>query len=393
MPRRGQPGHSHRLVAERLSSGTPMAGAVNDYLVAIGAKGFSPYTVAYRSRSLAQLVAWLAERGVTHPGEVTKPVLERYQRSLFHYRKADGAPLSFRTQASYLVPVKGLFRFLAQTNRILFNPASELELPRTERRLPRVILNLAEVEATLAAPDLDEPVGLRDRAVMEVFYSTGMRRSELCRLRLHDIDVERGTVHIVVGKWGRGRVVPIGTRALAWVDRYLVEVRPSLVVPPDDGIVFLTLEGNDVTPDHLTGKVGAYVRSATGKAGSCHTFRHSMATLMLEGGADIRHIQEMLGHVQLSTTEIYTHVSIDALKAVHTRCHPGATNERRRSPRVDRPDTAEPHTAEPVVAEPDTAAPDTDDDGPAGELTSALDAEAAEEAEGGQHRGGGGHGA
>lgn len=378
MPRRGQPGHSHRLVAERLSSGSAMAGAVNDYLVAIGAKGFSPYTVAYRSRSLAQLVAWLAERGVTHPGEVTKPVLERYQRSLFHYRKANGAPLSFRTQASYLVPVKGLFRWLAQTNRILFNPASELELPRIERRLPRVILSVAEMESVLASADLDEPVGLRDRAIMEVLYSTGMRRSELCRLRLHDLDVDRGTVLIEVGKGGRGRMVPIGTRALAWVDRYLIEVRPGLVVPPDDGIVFLTVEGNDVTPDHLTGKVGAYVRSATAKAGSCHTFRHSMATLMLEGGADIRHIQEMLGHVQLSTTQIYTHVSIDALKAVHTRCHPGATTERHRSPRVDPPDMAPPHTV----------GRHTDDDDPAGELAAALDAEAAEEAGGDDQRGG-----
>lgn len=391
MPRRGQPGHSHRLVAERLSSGTPMASAVNDYLVAIGAKGFSPYTVAYRSRSLAQLVAWLAERGVTQPAEVTKPVLERYQRALFHYRKADGAPLSFRTQAAYLVPVKGLFRWLAQTNRILFNPASELELPRIERRLPRVILNLAEVEAALAAPDVGEPVGLRDRAIMEVLYSTGMRRSELCRLRLHDVDVDRGTVLIELGKGRRDRMVPIGERALAWLDRYLVEVRPALMVPPDDGIVFLTLEGNDLTPDHLTAKVGAYVRSATAKAGSCHTFRHSMATLMLEGGADIRHIQEMLGHVQLSTTQIYTHVSIDALKAVHTRCHPGATGARHRSPRVDPPPMATPHTAEPDTAPADTVRDDNDD--PAGELQAALDAEAVEEAgESEQHRGADGHG-
>jgi len=174
MGRRGQPGHSHRLVAERLGSGTAMAEAVNDYLVAIGAKGFSPYTVAYRSRSLAQLVAWLGERGVSAPAEVTKPILERYQRSLFHYRKADGKPLSFRTQNSYLVPVKALFAWLARTNRILYNPASELELPRIERRLPRVILGQAEVEAVLGMPDLDDAVGLRDRAIMEVLYSTGM---------------------------------------------------------------------------------------------------------------------------------------------------------------------------------------------------------------------------
>jgi integrase/recombinase XerD len=331
MARRGQPGHSARLVAERLASGTAMAGAVNDYLGAIAAKGFSPYTVAYRSRSLAHLTAWLAERGVDHPGEVTKPVLERYQRSLFYHRKADGAPLSFRTQNSYLVPVKGLFRWLAQTNRILFNPASELELPRIERRLPKVILNVSEVETVLASCDLGDPVGLRDRAIMEVLYSTGMRRSELARLRLHDIDVDRQTVTISEGKSRRDRMVPIGERALVWVDRYVADARPGLVVPPDPGIVFLTVESNDLTPDHLTVRVGRYIRAATAKPGSCHTFRHTMAPLMLEGGADIRHIQEILGHVQLSTTQIYTHVSIDALKAVHARCHPGATNTRHRA--------------------------------------------------------------
>jgi integrase/recombinase XerD len=368
MARRGQPGHSHRLVAERLASGTPMAQAVNDYLTAIAVKGFSPYTVAYRSRSLAHLVAWLAERGVTHPSEVTKPVLERYQRSLFHHRKTDGRPLSFRTQVSYLVPVKGLFRWLAQTNRVLFNPASELELPRIERRLPKVILNVGEVEAVLALPELDEPIGVRDRAILEVLYSTGMRRSELCRLRLHDIDVDRGTVTIVEGKGRRDRVVPIGERALDWVDRYLLDVRSSLVVPPDDGIVFLTLEGNDLTPDHLTERVGRYVRAATGKAGSCHAFRHSMATLMLEGGADIRHIQEMLGHVQLSTTEIYTHVSIDALKQVHTRCHPAATNTRHRSPRPDPPAPDDP-------ALDDTDADVVDGEDAVVELFAALDQE------------------
>lgn len=372
MARRGQPGHSHRLVAERLASGTPMAGAVNDYLAAIGAKGFSPYTVAYRSRSLAHLVAWLADRGVSHPAEVTKPVLERYQRSLFHYRKADGNPLSFRTQNSYLVPVKGLFKWLAQTNRILFNPASELELPKIERRLPRVVLNLPEVEAVLAGADLGEVIGVRDRAIMEVLYSTGVRRSELAHLRLHDLDVDRGTVVIDQGKGRKDRMVPIGERALAWVDRYLIEVRPALVVPPDEGVLFLTVEGNDLTPDHLTDRIGRYVRRATNKPGSCHTFRHTMATLMLEGGADIRHIQEILGHVQLSTTEIYTHVSIDALKAVHTRCHPGATNTRHRSPNqpersgTDRDDPASPMTAR--------------DDSAAGELLAALDAEALEEA-------------
>ena len=335
-PRRNRSGHA-RLVAAPLAAGTPMAAAVNDYLGAIAAKGFSAYTIAYRSRSLAHLVVWLAERGVSHPGDVSPPVLERYQRSLFHHRKTDGSPLSFRTQVSYLVPVKALFAWLAKTHRIAFNPASELEMPRIERRLPKAILNLGEIEAVLSTAELTDPVGLRDRAIMEVAYSTGMRRGELCHLRLDDVDVERGVVAVRQGKGHKDRFVPIGSRALAWVDRYLVEVRPMLVVPPDEGFVFLTLEGNDLTPDHLTDRIGRYIRDATGKPGSCHAFRHTMATLMLEHGADIRHIQEMLGHVELSTTQIYTHVSIDALKEVHNRCHPGATNTHHRSPEDSEP--------------------------------------------------------
>jgi integrase/recombinase XerD len=159
-----------------------------------------------------------------------------------------------------------------------------------------------------------------------------VRRSEVIALAVGAIDVERGTMAVRQGKGRRDRMVPIGERAVAWVDRYLVEARPRLVVPPDAGVLFLSADGNDITPDHLTRLVGRYVAAATGRRGSCHTFRHTAATLMLEGGADIRYVQEMLGHALLSTTQIYTQVSIDRLKAVHTACHPGATLQRRRSP-------------------------------------------------------------
>jgi integrase/recombinase XerD len=322
--------HTHRV--RYLAPRTAMAVAVNDYLGAISVKGYTHSTVVTRSQHLGWLVAWLEDRGVTHPGEVTKPVLERYQRSLFHHRKADGRPLSFRTQYHYLMSTKGLFRWLARTNRILFNPASELELPRFEARLPATVLNVEEVEAVLAQPDITTPLGLRDRAVMEVFYSTGIRRSELIFLSVHDLDAGGGTLTVRQGKGRRDRVVPIGERAVAWVDRYLVEVRPRLVVPPDDHVLFLNGEGNPVKPNQLSDTVRRYIRQATGRTGSCHVFRHSMATLMLEGGADIRHVQEMLGHASLENTRIYTRVTIGHLKAVHDACHPGATNTRHRSP-------------------------------------------------------------
>ena len=336
-----------------------------DYLDWIEVRNYSPRTVVGFGASLALFVDWCTERGVTRPAEVTRPVLERYQRHLFHRRKPDGTPLSNQTQYGRLVPVRGLFRFLVRQNRILSNPASDLEMPRVEHRLPRHVLSAAEAEAVLAQPDLTMGFGVRDRAILEVLYSTGMRRRELIALTVWDLDAERGTVSIRQGKGRRDRMVPIGERAAAWVAKYSADVRPGLVVPPDAGVLFLTKEGLDFTPDHLSGMVTRYVeRADLAKHGSCHLFRHTMATLMLEGGADIRYIQQMLGHAELSTTQIYTQVSIRALKAIHTATHPGATNQPRHSADHDedpeRTDATE-------------------------ELLDTLDAEAAEEHDEGEH--------
>jgi integrase/recombinase XerD len=180
------------------------------------------------------------------------------------------------------------------------------------------------------------PLGLRDRAVLEVLYSTGVRRSELAHLSLFDLDHERQTLMVRQGKGRRDRFVPLGERARSWVARYLAEVRPALASEPDDGTLFLTADGTAFSPDRLTQIARGYVEaSGVDKVGACHLFRHTMATLMLEGGADIRYIQAMLGHAELSTTQIYAQVSIRALQAVHEATHPGATNRRHRSPQPD----------------------------------------------------------
>ena len=150
-----------------------------------------------------------------------------------------------------------------------------------------------------------------------------IRRLELIGLKLYDMDVERGTVMIRQGKGKKDRMIPIGDRAMMWVDKYLTEVRPRLVMEPDDGTLFLANHGEVFTPCRLTQMVGRYVRKAdVNKSGACHLFRHTMATLMLENGADIRFIQQMLGHSRLETTEIYTKVSIRKLKEIHTATHP-----------------------------------------------------------------------
>lgn len=313
--------------AMRLVPGEPggLRARVNEFLDWLLVRNYTEVAVYGRAKVLAQFCSWCEERGLIRPQEVTKPILERYQRWLFHYRKKNGHPLGASTQYGTIVVVRGYFRWLARQNFILYNPASDLVLPRLGQRLPQAILTQGEVEQVLNAPDVKTPLGVRDRAMLETLYSTGMRRRELVNLAVFDIDHERGTVMIRQGKGQKDRVIPIGDRALAWIDKYLQEVRPQLVVEPDPGNVFLTVEGVAPHPDWLSSMARGYVKaSGVKKPGSCHLFRHACATQMLEGGADIRFIQAMLGHSNLRATEIYTQVSIRKLKDIHTATHPAA---------------------------------------------------------------------
>jgi integrase/recombinase XerD len=266
---------------------------------------------------------WLKERGITDPIEVTRPVLERYQRHLFYSRKKNGEPLSFSSQHARLVPLRVWFRWMTRQNHILHNPASEIDLPRLGRTLPKVILSAQEVEQIMTLCDVEEPIGLRDRALLEVLYSTGMRRLEIVRLKLFDLQLDRGLILVNQGKGSKDRYVPIGARAAAWLEKYIREGRPQLVSEPDDFTVFLTAQGEPFSRDHLTFAVRERIEAAKlGKGGACHLFRHTMATLMHENGADIRHIQAILGHEDIRTTQIYTQVAIRALQQIHAATHP-----------------------------------------------------------------------
>jgi integrase/recombinase XerD len=314
-------------------------------------------------RCVRDFIVWADARGVTHPQQVSRPVLERYQRWLFHYRKKDGEPLNVRSQRGKIIPLRGFFKWLTRTGEIPANPAADLDLPRQIKRLPRNVLSIEEAERVMAGADLGSVIGLRDRAMMEVLYATGMRRMEIAGLAIEDVEAERAVVLIRQGKGQKDRLIPLGERALHWVHKYLDEARPQLVWNEQDRTLFLGNEGLPLSPTWLSTVITQYVTKAQiGKRGGCHLWRHTMATLMLEGGADIRFIQAMLGHADISSTQIYTQVAVRQLSQVHAMTHPGALRRRRS-----------------VQAAEDVPTPCPDPQTAAADLLDALDEEAQDE--------------
>jgi integrase/recombinase XerD len=318
------------------SAADSMALWLDVYLESLRARNYSEETVIDRAQSLNSFLAWAAERDLMQASQITRPILENFQRWLWRYTKPNGQRLGWSTQRGRLTTLKDWFRWLTRQNVILHNPASELELPRPEKRLPQEVLSASELDRLLAIPDTNDPLGIRDRAMLELFYSTGLRRTELCRLDLADLNTERRTLHVRLGKGKKDRMVPVGSRAIHWLDRYLKEVRPRLSLDTRTSALFLTGYGEAFNPDVVSRMVAAWLQQAGLKRrGCCHVLRHTCATHMLENGADIRFIQQLLGHEKLDTTAIYTEVSIKQLQEVHTRCHPSAKAEE--SPSVPEP--------------------------------------------------------
>jgi integrase/recombinase XerD len=311
-----------------------VGGAFRNLLMAfiehLRARQYSEHTIKNHRIDVGYFIAWCEDRSLTEPVTITPAHLEAYRMQVYRHRRPDGATLSFNSQKHRLTAVRIFFQWLTRQRHLLTNPASELELPRAEKRLPKHVLTIAEVDHILHAADPGDPLGLRDRAMLETLYSTGIRRAELVGLACNDLDIERGTLMIRQGKGKRDRVVPIGERACAWIDQYLRHVRPLLVdegiVPRDGGALFVATSGEGLSGNRLSEiarqriEQAGLARSVSGS--SCHLFRHACATHMLERGADIRYIQALLGHADLSTTEIYTQVSIVKLKEIHSRTHP-----------------------------------------------------------------------
>ncbi len=286
-----------------------------DYLSAEA--GNSQNTVQAYLRDVRRLAVYAAARGAQSPDAVTSPQLRDF---VYQLKDLGLAPSSIRRQISAL---RTYYRFLVGEGHLARDPTADVELPKTWRRLPEV-LTVAEIEALLGAPTPDEPLGWRDRALLEVAYGTGIRVSELVSLNTADIWFDELLVR-VMGKGSKERLVPIGRRALAAAATYGRETRPGLDRGKTGGRFFLNARGRPLS------RVGAWgiIKRSAARAGitkrvTPHTLRHSFATHLLEGGADLRAVQEMLGHADLSTTQIYTHVDRDYLRSVHTSFHPRA---------------------------------------------------------------------
>ncbi len=278
-------------------------------------------TVEYVSM-VRQLLAWLAARGCAL-GDVRTADLAAYQEALYQWRKRDGAPYSLGAQANHLKAMKSLFRFLYRRGYVLSDPAAAVEYPRLPQALPHVILTEAEVRRILAAPDTKTLRGLRDRAILELFYATGIRASELAGLRVPDVDIEEHTVRVLQGKGRKDRYVPLTREAGRAIRAYLERARGRLLPRRGSARLFVAGPLGRLSRPLLSAIVKRWTKKAkVKKTVTCHTFRHTIATHLLRRRADVRHIQSLLGHASLATTERYTRVEISDLRKVFARAHP-----------------------------------------------------------------------
>lgn len=319
---------SKRIVPRRTappdpSSGNPLHVLQGQFVEWTLAIGLAEQTANIRRAALDGFIRWCDANSIADVSSITRKELDAYQRHLACYRKRGGDPLALSTRATRLHPIRAFCKWLVREGLLPDDPSRDLELPSLPRRLPRWVPSVLDVQRVLAQPDAGTPSGIRVRAMLEVLYSTAVRRMELVRLQQFDVDLAGGLVRVRGGKGGCDRIVPLGRRAATWVADYLLEVRPLLVGSQPVGALFLTDYGEPFGKNRLGDLVKRYLVNARLAApGACHLFRHACATHMLENGADIRFIQAMLGHADLSTTQIYTRVSIAKLKEVHDATHP-----------------------------------------------------------------------
>ena len=301
---------------------------MQQYLKYLRTMGTPYYTVKGAKYGLKSLADFLESEKVYHIEDITRDVLEEYQEDIAFRLTAKGTLLTLSTQEKLIVIVRNFGRYLKEKDFLLYNPAEYLKPPRRSQKLPKAILSPDEMKKLVQTPDRHTRQGYRDRMILEILYDTGMRRSELANLKITDLDLKSGYVCIRSGKGDKDRVVPLSQRVCETVHNFIVFVRPDYIKAEDPGYLILNRSGNRMVPN------GVYVvvrrigeSSKIKKHITTHTLRHTCATHMLKNGAPIRHIQEMLGHASLESTQVYTRVTINDLKEIHAKYHPSAQKE------------------------------------------------------------------
>ncbi len=284
----------------------------------------SPLTIRNIRNALKQMISFLETESITELDQFNRDVLTLYQEELTYRLTDKGKQLSARTRGKYLCCIRGFTKYLYEQDYLAADLSKTIKLPRQPQRLPKVILNTAEIKKMMAAPNMQTNDGYRNRIILEILYDTGIRAAEMAGIKTNDLDLVNGYLHVRSGKGEKDRVVPVSSRVCELIKNYLLMIRPAMLKGKDKGFLVLNRWGMLMTPT----AVWAIVKKCTHLAGikknvTTHTFRHSCATHMLKNGAPIRHIQELLGHESLESTQIYTKITINDLKEIHAKYHPG----------------------------------------------------------------------
>lgn len=285
-------------------------------------RGLSARTVEYYVAELEPLFVFLLNRGLEKLSEVNREALEAYRRELY-YGDFRGKRLSLGSQARRLTAIKVFFGYLADAQFILVDSSTSLKRPRVPKTLPRQLLSEGEMMTLLLGPDIATPLGIRNRAILELLYATGIRNSELLNLELGSVDFDRCELFISRGKGNKSRRLPLAEEALAWLEDYLLNARPQLARAHSGDVFFLTVKGNKFYRGQLSDMVRELAVSlGLEKRVTPHLLRHACATHMLRRGAGVRQLQLLLGHSDINSTQRYLKVEISDLHKVVTQYHP-----------------------------------------------------------------------
>lgn len=297
--------------------------AIRRYQNARTAEGYSPCTIKSGKSAFKGLLAFMESLEIVHIEQMDQRALQRFREGLSWHQTAKGTPLTLRSQSEILGHLRAFCRWMVEQDWLVADPSKKIQHPRIPQRFPKVIMDQDDVQRIMAQPNLQTAQGYRDRVILEVLYSSAVRRDEAARLLLDDVDTEHGFLMVREGKYRKDRAVPIGASVCKLLESYITGVRADWMGAEKYPHLFLNRFGQGLGPATVARIVRQHSRAAgIDKPISTHTFRHSCATHMVRAGASIRHLQEMLGHESIQTTQIYAQLTINDVKAAHSRYHP-----------------------------------------------------------------------